>query len=65
MKDLFLNLYIKFQILMDREDGQDMIEYALFVAMVGLAAVAGEQRLAGALNTAYVNISARFTSLVG
>ena len=28
MNSLFLNLYIKFQILMDREDGQDMVEYA-------------------------------------
>ena len=41
MRDLFLHLYIKFQILTDREDGQDMIEYALLVAMVALGAVAG------------------------
>ena len=65
MKDLFLNLYIKFQILMDREDGQDMIEYALLVALVALGAVAGARGLAGGINTAYVNLTAKFVALAG
>jgi len=59
MNNLFLNVYIKFQILMDREDGQDMVEYALMVASIALAAVAGMKGLAGGLNTAYINLSAK------
>ena len=59
MNNLFLNLYIKFQILVDREDGQDMVEYALMVASIALAAVAGMKGLAGGLNTAYINLSAK------
>jgi pilus assembly protein Flp/PilA len=62
MNNLFLNLYIKFQILMDREDGQDMVEYALIVASIALAAVAGMKGLAGGLNTAFINLSAKLSA---
>ena len=65
MKDVFLNLYIKFQILMDREDGQDMVEYALLVALIALASVAGTRALAGSINTAYVTLSSKFAALLG
>jgi len=64
MNNLFLNVYIKFQILMDREDGQDMVEYALIVASLALAAVAGMKGLAGGLNTAYINLSAKLGSTI-
>jgi hypothetical protein len=33
MNNLLLNLYVRFQLLMDGEDGQDMAEYALVVAL--------------------------------
>jgi pilus assembly protein Flp/PilA len=62
MNDLFLNLYIRFQILMTSEDGQDMVEYALVVAMLALGAVAGARGLAGGLNTAYSNISGKLAA---
>jgi pilus assembly protein Flp/PilA len=64
MNNLFLNVYIKFQILMDREDGQDMVEYALIVASLAFAAVAGMKGLAGGLNTAYINLSAKLGSTI-
>lgn len=37
----------------DREDGQDLVEYALIVALITLAATAGMDFLASAINTAF------------
>ncbi len=64
MNDLLLNLYIKFQILMNREDGQDMVEYALAVALIAFAAVAGIRTLAGAFGIAFTDISSMLSSAV-
>jgi Flp pilus assembly pilin Flp len=38
---MLLKLYVKFQDLMSREEGQDLVEYALVVALIALGAVAG------------------------
>jgi Flp pilus assembly pilin Flp len=64
MNNLYLNLYIKFQILIDREDGQDMIEYALAAALIAFGAVAGTKALAGGIGTAFSNISSKLGSAV-
>ena len=64
MNHLLLNLYIKLHLLIDREDGQDMVEYALMVASIALAAVAGIKSLALGLNTAYSNISVKLLANV-
>lgn len=64
MNNIFLNLYIEFQILIDREDGQDMIEYALAVALISLAAVAAIRGLAGGINTAFSNIGSKFGAAI-
>jgi pilus assembly protein Flp/PilA len=64
MNNLFLNLYIKIQILMDREDGQDMVEYALAVALIAFSAVAGTKALAHGIGVAFSNISSNLTSAV-
>ncbi len=52
MKDKFLKLSVMLQILMD-ENGQDLIEYALVVALIAFAATAGMSQLAGGINTAF------------
>lgn len=49
-------LHIKLQSLM-REEGQDLVEYALVVALLALAATAGLNGLAGAINTGFNNIA--------
>jgi pilus assembly protein Flp/PilA len=64
MNSLFLSLYIKFQILMDREDGQDMVEYALAVALIAFAAVAGIRTLASALGVTFSGIASMLNSAV-
>lgn len=55
MKDKLLKLAINMQVLLN-EEGQDLIEYALVVALIGFAATAGMSSLATALNTAFGNI---------
>jgi pilus assembly protein Flp/PilA len=56
MKDRFLKLSAKMQTLMMRDEGQDLIEYALVVALIAMAATAGMKTLATDINTAFVNI---------
>ena len=43
--------------LMVEESGQDLIEYALVAALVGLGAVASMKSLAGAINNAFNTVS--------
>ncbi len=40
-----------------REEGQDLVEYALVIVLVALAAVAGINSLASAINSVFSNIS--------
>jgi pilus assembly protein Flp/PilA len=57
MNNLLLNLYVKFQNLVSREEGQDLVEYALVVALVAFGATAGMSALAGGINKAFGQIS--------
>jgi pilus assembly protein Flp/PilA len=50
-------LYIRMQSLMG-EEGQDLVEYALIIALLALAATAGLNGLATAVNTGFTNIAA-------
>jgi pilus assembly protein Flp/PilA len=54
---MLLKLYVKFQDLMSREEGQDLVEYALVVALIAFGAIAGMKVLAGGLNNAFTTIS--------
>jgi pilus assembly protein Flp/PilA len=62
MNNLLLKLYVKLQELKDREEGQDLVEYALVVALVAFGATAGMGALAGGINTAFNNISTKLAS---
>jgi pilus assembly protein Flp/PilA len=44
------------------EEGQDLIEYALLVALVALAAVTGMKGLANAINTEFLALGSSLTS---
>ena len=57
MIDPLLNLYVKLQCLMNREEGQDLVEYSLLVALIALACVASINKLATAVTTVFSNIS--------
>jgi pilus assembly protein Flp/PilA len=57
MNNLFLTLYVKLQTLVTREEGQDLVEYALLVALIALAAIVGVKNVATAVNSVFTNIS--------
>ena len=57
MNTMFLKLYVKIQDLASREDGQDLVEYALLISLVALAAIAGVKNVAAAIGTVFTNIS--------
>jgi len=57
MNHLLIKLYVKFQELASREEGQDLVEYALVVALIAFGAVAGMKALAGGISTAFTNIN--------
>jgi pilus assembly protein Flp/PilA len=56
MKDQLMKLSVKMQALLMNEEGQDLIEYALVVALIGLAATAGMTSLATSINLAFSNL---------
>ena len=57
MNEMILKLYVKFQNLMHREEGQDLVEYALLVSLIALAAITGVGKVASAVTTIFTNIS--------
>ena len=62
MKDTLLKLYVKAQVLRESlksENGQDLIEYALVVALIALAATVGMKAVAGNINTAFTSIGTK------
>jgi pilus assembly protein Flp/PilA len=64
MNTLFLKVFIKFQDFSSREEGQDMVEYALVIALIAFGASAGIKALATGLNTAFKGISTTLASYV-
>jgi pilus assembly protein Flp/PilA len=57
MNVLFLKLLVKVQSLLARDDGQDLVEYALLISLVALAAISGIKHVATAISTVFTNIS--------
>ena len=58
----FWQLYVSTKNLLSRQDGQDLIEYALVVALIAFAAIGGMGSLAGSINSAFVQIGTTLTS---
>ncbi len=52
MKFVWLKLYVKLHHRVQREEGQDLVEYALMVALIALAATAGMGTIASDINVA-------------
>ncbi|MGA3095663.1 MAG: Flp family type IVb pilin [Bryobacteraceae bacterium] len=66
MRDIGLKLYVKLQNLKDAivgdERGQDLVEYALVVALIALAATASMKTLATTIGTAFTSVGTKLTS---
>jgi Flp pilus assembly pilin Flp len=54
----------KWQCLLTREDGQDLVEYALIIALIGVSSTATMKPLAVVLTTELSNIATAFTNAV-
>jgi pilus assembly protein Flp/PilA len=65
MKDKFLLLSVKLQTMLWSEEGQDLIEYALVVALIALGATAGMNSLATAINNAFKGIASTLGTQTG
>lgn len=64
MKDNLLLLSVKLQNLLNREEGQDLVEYALVVALIAFAAIVGMKTLANDINNAFSSIGSTLVSNV-
>jgi pilus assembly protein Flp/PilA len=61
MNHIIANLSVAIRRLL-RESGQDLVEYALIVALIAFSAVAGMQTLAGDINSAFSTLGTDMTS---
>jgi len=61
MKNITSKLYVAIKGLM-KEEGQDLVEYALVVALIVFAATAGMKSLATNINTVFANLGTTLTS---
>lgn len=57
MSNRLQTMYVKFLGLKNEEEGQDLVEYALLVALIALVCISGIGKVGAALNTAFSNIS--------
>ena len=64
MNTMLLKMYVKFQDLMSREEGQDLVEYALLVAAVGLGSVAAMRSAANTISFGFSVIESTLASAV-
>jgi len=62
MSKSLVTLYVKLQGLKNGEEGQDLVEYALVVALIAFGATAGMTSLASGINTVFSKISTQLAS---
>jgi len=56
VKNLPLKLYAKYQELITREEGQDLIEYALLASLLAVVCVATIGKVGNAINGVFGNV---------
>ena len=67
MNNMILKAFVKMQMLkaqLKDEQGQDLIEYALVVALIAFAAVAGMGTVATKINAAFTSIGSMLDSAI-
>ncbi len=63
MKDRLLMVQTRIQILLE-DSGQDLIEYALVVALIAFAATVGMGTVANGINASFSKIASRLASAI-
>jgi Flp pilus assembly pilin Flp len=61
----YLRLISGLKTLMKREDGQDLVEYTLILALIGAGAVAVVKSFGIMIATSFANINAQLDALFG
>ena len=67
MQDLFLKLHAQAQVIrqaLKDENGQDLVEYALVIAVVCLGIISGMNTLANGISTAMSTLSSNLNTAV-
>ena len=64
MNSILLRSLLYLKSLAEDEQGQDLVEYALVVALIAFGAINGMKFLASGLNHAFSNIASTLTSNV-
>ena len=59
-----MSLSVKMQVLLMSEEGQDLIEYALVVALIAFGATAGMSGLATKINQAFNGIGTTLSTYI-
>ena len=57
MNNMILKLVVKMQNLLNNEEGQDLIEYALLAALIATAAITSAKGIATAVNSVFTTIT--------
>lgn len=64
MNDLYIRTLVYLRQLIEDEQGQDLVEYALVVALIAFGAIAGMGYLAKGINHAFSGIATSLTANV-
>lgn len=64
MTSTLRDLYFKFQAVLAQEDGQDLVEYALVVALIALGATVAMKGLGTEITAAFTSITTQLTTAV-
>jgi pilus assembly protein Flp/PilA len=62
MNSILLKLYVRMQSLLVREEGQDLVEYALCVALIAMGATVAMQNLGSGLNNVFSAVSSTLSN---
>lgn len=62
MNTLITSLYFHLRSVVEREEGQDLVEYALVVACIAFGAIMGMEQLATGINTEFSTVAVTLTT---
>ena len=62
MRDIFLQFFVSVQTRLRDEAAQNLTEYALIIAMIGLGTVAGAKNASAGITVAFNHISSTLNS---
>jgi pilus assembly protein Flp/PilA len=64
MNDLMIKMCVAVKALIEREEGQDLVEYALVVALIAFGAITGMGYLSKGINNAFSAVATTLTTYV-